>query len=290
MSGPERGAESIAQNVAEILNPGAHRPTLLVCEHAGVGVPEHLSGLYPDALMRTHYGSDLGSRALTMALAERLTTPAICAHYSRIVIDCNRRLDDPTLFLPSADGVSVAANHSITASDRELRVRGIYAPLHALVESQLETLAQRTHDLLYVAVHSFTPQLGDDPRPWDAGVMWDVDDRVALGAADILRRENGLHIGLNEPYSGRAIQDFSVDFHAERQGFANISIEIRQDHLSDASGVERWADRLAGALEPFIDSPPSRLATATEGGAPRFATNAVEFLETAGTWGVQRAS
>ncbi|MEL6366640.1 MAG: N-formylglutamate amidohydrolase [Pseudomonadota bacterium] len=289
MSGPDRGAESIAENVAEILNPTSEQATLLVCEHAGVGIPSHLSGLYPEPLMRTHYGSDLGSRALTVALAERLATPAVCAHYSRVVIDCNRRLDDPTLFLPIADGVSVTANHGVTAADRDLRVRGIYAPLHTLVESQLETMAQRETDVLYVAVHSFTPQLGEHTRPWDAGVMWDVDDRVALAAADTLRRENGIHVGLNEPYSGRAIQDFSVDFHAERQGFANISIEIRQDHLANASGVQRWADRLARALEPFVDSPPPRLSAATEG-APRFATNTVDFLETAGTWGVQRAS
>ncbi|MEL6215124.1 MAG: N-formylglutamate amidohydrolase, partial [Pseudomonadota bacterium] len=148
MSAPDRGAESIAENVAEILNPTSEQATLLVCEHAGVGIPSHLSGLYPEPLMRTHYGSDLGSRALTVALAERLATPAVCARYSRIVIDCNRRLDDPTLFLPTADGVSVTANHGITAADRDLRVRGIYAPLHTLVESQLETMAQRETDVL----------------------------------------------------------------------------------------------------------------------------------------------
>ncbi|MEO0364243.1 MAG: N-formylglutamate amidohydrolase [Pseudomonadota bacterium] len=265
-------------------------PAILVCEHAGVDIPVHLRGQYPKDLLSTHYGSDLGSRALTLALAERLNAPALCARYSRIVIDCNRRLDDPTLFLPEADGLVVAANHSVAVQDRHDRVHGIYAPWHATVERILEQRHEAVSNLLYVAVHSFTPTLNGHLRPWDAGLMWDLDDRVALGVGKSLQAESGLTVGMNEPYSGKAIQDFSIDFHAERQGFSNISIEVRQDHLATANGVEAWADRLAKALRPFVSAAPLRLAAATDGQSPSFATEAAQFLDAAGKWGVQRAS
>ncbi|MEL7312148.1 MAG: N-formylglutamate amidohydrolase [Pseudomonadota bacterium] len=276
--------------VSENLSGDAGCLALLVCEHAGVGIPEHLQGRYPSDLMSTHYGSDLGSRALTIALAERLAAPALCAHYSRIVIDCNRRLDDPTLFLPEADGLAVTANHALSTRDRHHRVHEIYAPWHAAVESALQAQCAISTDLLYVAVHSFTPVLNGRQRPWDAGLMWDVDDRVATEVGRHLKKNSGLTIGMNEPYSGKAIQDFSIDFHAERQGFSNISIEVRQDHLATDAGVQAWADRLAAALRPFVQSPPARLATATESAPPTFATDPGDFLETAGQWGVQRAS
>lgn len=237
--------------------------------------------------MQSHYGCDLGAGALTRELSQRLSSSAICAHYSRIVIDCNRQLDDESLFLPRADGAAVAANRSLTANDRQNRIDSIYVPFHVEVESRLAAMAEQHRSLLYVAIHSFTPQLAGVARPWDAGVMWDIDDRVALGVADALDAGGALHIGRNEPYSGQAVQDFSVDFHAERQGFANISIEVRQDHLLTSEGIAFWADCLAEALQPYVASPPARLVGFE---THEFMTEPSTFVAMANRWGVQRAS
>ena len=54
-----------------------------------------------------------------------------------------------------------------------------------------------------VAIHSFTPRLrGRPPRPWQIGMLWHHDGRIALPLIARLRGE-GLCVGDNEPYSGQ---------------------------------------------------------------------------------------
>lgn len=239
----------------EILNPRAKRPLLLVCEHASRNLPGRLEDAFPEALMRTHYGSDIGTDALTRMLSEALDARAVVARYSRIVIDCNRRLDDPTLLLTDTELGPVPANADITPEERAARIEEIYVPFHAAVAHEIRTFTDAGLTPVYVAIHSFTPELTGSPRPWDMGVMWDADPRLAQRLHEALHTEPGLLIGDNEPYSGKYAADFSVDFHAERTGLANVAIEIRQDHLQSDAGVSTWAVRLASALDELVRAP-----------------------------------
>ncbi|MEM6808704.1 MAG: N-formylglutamate amidohydrolase [Pseudomonadota bacterium] len=239
----------------EILNADATRPLLLVCEHASRRVPDQLHGAYPEMLLDTHYGCDIGTEPLVRQLAESLGARAVIARYSRIVIDCNRRLDDPTLLLADTDLGPVAANSDLSDAELKARVDDIYVPFHAAVGRELRELSSGLSSPVYVAIHSFTPELTGSARPWDMGVMWDADPRLAQRLHESLHQEPGLLIGDNEPYSGKYAADFSVDFHAERAGLANVAIEIRQDHLRTAAGVSAWAVRLATALDELARAP-----------------------------------
>jgi predicted N-formylglutamate amidohydrolase len=236
----------------EILNPHATRPLLLVCEHASRNLPERLEGAYPEALMRTHYGCDIGTDALTRQLAEALQARAVVARYSRIVIDCNRRLRDPTLLLADTELGPVPANTDVSDEERAARIGEIFVPFHAAVSREIRSFTDAGVTPVYVAIHSFTPELTGSPRPWDMGVMWDADPRLAQRLHEALHTEPGLLIGDNEPYSGKYAADFSVDFHAERIGLANVAIEIRQDHLQSEAGISAWAVRLASALDELV--------------------------------------
>ncbi|MEM8546604.1 MAG: N-formylglutamate amidohydrolase [Pseudomonadota bacterium] len=235
----------------EVLNPASQCPVLLVCEHAGDRVPLQLAAGYSRDVMGTHYGADLGAGAVTRLLAERLGATAVLARYSRIVIDPNRRLDDPTLVLAEADGAPVSANQNLSASALKARITDLYLPLHLQIAAELSRLASRAVPI-YVAIHSFTPMLAGSARPWDAGIMWDTDARVADRVIASLAAASDFQVGLNEPYTGKAPQDFSVDFHAERNGLPNVAIEMRQDHLATQSGIERWAVLLETALRPLL--------------------------------------
>ena len=202
--------------------------------------------------MQTHYGCDIGAGALATQVAERLSASLVLANYSRIVIDCNRRLNDPTLILQRANGEPVSANNNLPAADHAARVEGLYVPFHATVSGQVERITGLGLIPVYIAIHSFTPQLDAGLRPWDVGIMWYTDDRIAVPLIQALRHDAALQVGDNEPYSGRVVQDFSVDFHAERNGYACVAIEVRQDHLSSDAGIASWADRLATALLPIV--------------------------------------
>jgi predicted N-formylglutamate amidohydrolase len=86
-------------------------------------------------------------------------------------------------------------------------------------------------------------------------VLWNQDGRFALPLIERLRRETGLVIGDNEPYSGGLAGD-TLDVHATGRGLADALIEIRQDLIGGAAGIALWANRLAPIVEDIIDRPP----------------------------------
>ena len=149
----------------------------------------------------------------------------------------------------------VPANIGLSEAERDARIHEIFVPFHAAVEREIRSFTEAGKTPVYVAIHSFTPELTGSPRPWDMGVMWDADPRLAQRLHEALHTQPGLLIGDNEPYSGKYAADFSVDFHAERTGLANVAIEIRQDHLQSAEGISTWAVRLATALDELVRAP-----------------------------------
>ena len=92
-------------------------------------------------------------------------------------------------------------------------------------------------------------------RPWHIGVLWDKDPRIAVPLLESLGAMEGICIGDNEPYSGRHPDDYTIDFHAESTGLANVGIEVRQDLVNTEEGAERWSVILADALQDILADP-----------------------------------
>ena len=68
-------------------------------------------------------------------------------------------------------------------------------------------------------------------------------------------RDAGYLTGDNEPYSGKAPADYTVDNHGEANGLPCVGIEIRQDLVGDAAGI----DRIAAVMHDIVASIPERL-------------------------------
>jgi predicted N-formylglutamate amidohydrolase len=240
----------------ELLAVRPQRPALLVCDHAAARMPEALGTLgLPPAKLADHIALDIGAAALTRALVDQLQIPAVLAAYSRLVVDCNRRLDDPTVIPVISDGTPVPGNAGLDHQQRTLRAETLYWPYHHAVRDQLANLERQAPAPAFIAIHSFTPTMNGASRPWDIGILWDKDPRMPGPVMARLRQMEGLHVGDNEPYSGRHPADFTVDHHAEAEGLPHVSIEVRQDLITTAEGVELWAGRLAAALAPILDDP-----------------------------------
>lgn len=237
----------------EVFVGGRRWPALIVCDHASAAVPEALGdlGLTRAQLLR-HIGWDIGAAGVARGLATRLGLPAVLGGYSRLVVDCNRRLDDPTSMLPSSDGDLVPGNRTITPSDRRRRALEIFEPYHAAIERELAVGLREAEAPALIAVHSFTPRFGGVDRPWHCGILWDRDPRLAVPLLEGLAAEPGLHVGDNEPYSGRHPADYTIDTHAEGRGWPHVCLEIRQDLIGDEPGQRQWAERLARLLEPLL--------------------------------------
>ncbi len=226
----------------QIVGEGRASRWLVTCDHASNHVPDWVAGGdlgICAADMARHIAYDVGAAGLSVALADALGCPAILSGFSRLVIDANRGVDDPTLVMRLYDGTIIPANR--TADVRE-RLERLYHPYHAA----LAGLAARAADTVIVAVHSFTPSLkGRGLRPWQVGVLHShLDQRLSHA---LLARLAGhdLVVGDNEPYAGHLPGD-SIDKHALQDRRHNTLIEVRNDLIGD--GVA-WAALLAPLLE-----------------------------------------
>ena len=238
-----------------VINPLAESSTLLVCDHASSRFPEALGdmGLDPFA-RRCHLAIDIGAGALTERLSESLGVTAVLAQYSRLVVDCNRQLLDPSAFLVFGDGIFVPGNNNLSEVEKKRRSDAIYWPYHNAISDQVLRLRSIGPPPLFVSIHSFTPVLNGVSRSWEMGVLWDADEEGARIVIEELRSA-GYRVGDNEPYSGKAPQDFTVDPHAEGNALRHAAIEIRQDLIDDDHGV----DEIAALLHRVFDLIPERI-------------------------------
>ena len=246
-------------------------PFVLISDHAGQRVPAALRDLgLPQTELDRHIGWDIGIAGTTAALAARLGAWAILQTYSRLVIDCNRHLDDPTSIVVASDGDAVPGNVGLDEAARAARTREIFEPYHAALEAELEAVVATSGAArpALIAIHSFTDVFGGCARPWHCGILWDRDPRLALPLLAALRAEPGLVVGDNEPYSGRHPADYTVDTHGERHGRPHVCIEVRQDLLVDAAGIAAWADRLASPLAALLADASLYRAAGIDGGGP----------------------
>ena len=167
--------------------------------------------------------------------------------FSRLLIDPNRGLDDPTLIMRLSDGAVVPGNARLDEAERQRRIERYWAPYHGAAAGLIDAALAGGRRPVVVAVHSFTPFWKGVARPWHAGLLWDRDRRFSDLLMSELSREAGLVVAHNEPYSGGLAGD-SIDQHATRHGLANTLIEIRQDLIAEPAGVAEWVDRLAAGL------------------------------------------
>jgi predicted N-formylglutamate amidohydrolase len=242
----------------ELVRQEGRAALLLICDHASRAIPRALGrlGLEESLLMR-HIGWDIGAAGVTRRLAALLDAPAVLCGYSRLVIDCNRGLGDPTSIPEVSDGIAVPGNVGLTPAARVARVDGIFGPYHAAIATQLAAFADRGVVPVLFSVHSFTPVMNGFARPWHVGILWDKDPRVPVPLiAELAAADPRRIVGDNEPYSEReAPAGYSVRTHAVPAGLPHAGVEIRQDLIDTDAGIVEWADALAAALRPILARP-----------------------------------
>nr|WP_074221601.1 N-formylglutamate amidohydrolase [Rhodovulum sp. ES.010] len=235
----------------ETIEAGRGSRWLVTCDHATNIVPASVNGGdlgLPAEDMARHIAWDPGAAGVARRLAERLDAPLTMTRFSRLVIDPNRGEDDPTLVMRLYDGSVIPANRAVGAAEIERRLDAFWRPYDA----ELDRLAKRRADTVFVSIHSFTPRLnGRGDRPWQIGVLHGADDRFARPLLARLRREPDLCVGENEPYGGHLPGD-AVDRHAIANGLPNVLIELRNDVIASEEDQIAWADRLAPILREVL--------------------------------------
>lgn len=244
-------AKISAAEAYEIVTADGACRLILLCDHASNALPPDYQGLgVPAAQRERHIAYDIGARDLTLGLADRLGATAVLSRFSRLLIDLNRGLDDPTLIMQISDGAVVPGNRELSEAERAQRIARFHQPYHMAIAGAISAVAARGQMPFLVSVHSFTPVWRGWPRPWQVGILWDRDERVARAMIEGFRAQ-GLVVGDNEPYHG-ALEGDTLHTHGTLTGFPHALIEVRQDLIAGKTGVDEWVERVARVVEPIM--------------------------------------
>ncbi|MCP4071003.1 MAG: N-formylglutamate amidohydrolase [Hyphomicrobiales bacterium] len=228
---------------------------ILLCDHARNNLPEKYGSLgLSRAQFERHIAYDIGAEALTIGLAKRLGVPAIMTKFSRLLIDPNRGLDDPTLIMKLSDGTVIDGNHPIEESEVEHRKRNFYQPYHDAVSTLIEKSLGRGVVPMIFSIHSFTDSWKGEARHWHAGILWDQDERLPNKLLEQMAKQTDIIVGNNEPYDG-ALSNDTLYTHCTKRGLAHALLEVRQDLICHIGGINEWVDRLVKVIEPVIGLP-----------------------------------
>ncbi len=233
----------------EIINNGSQSPFLFVCEHAGNAIPQKLNGLgLPASKLELHIAVDIGARSVATKLAQRLACTLILQRYSRLVIDCNRPIGTAGSIPAVSDSITIPGNHHITTQNRIQREVSIFAPYATQCKTKIAH-----HNIGFVySIHSFTPRMNGQNRPWDIGFLYrNRSSRGEQLAALFHNLWPDLSVGLNQPYFIEDETDWFIPVCAETRGVPHCLIEIRNDHLRTAKDCDLWAERLYQLFTQF---------------------------------------
>jgi predicted N-formylglutamate amidohydrolase len=237
------------RSVVMVENPDGVGSFVIVCDHASNRIPERYKsfGFAEDAL-QTHIAWDPGALPVARLLSARLAAPLLWPDVSRLVIDCNRAAEASSLIVAESEGRPVTANVGLSEGERSRRLELIHTPYHAAIDLCLKRRLAAGRPTMLIAIHSFTPVYLGRSRPWQIGIVFGEDRRMADLLVDELKADPALSVGINEPYSPADQVYYTVERHAGASRLPAAMIEIRNDEIGDDAGQQSWADRLAKIL------------------------------------------
>jgi predicted N-formylglutamate amidohydrolase len=229
----------------EIINEKSSSNLIFICEHASNFIPPAYDNLgLSERDLSRHIALDIGAKDLTIALAQKLSAPAINACFSRLLIDPNRALQQHGLIPEISDKTIIEGNQDLCPDKIQKRIDKYYQPFH---DAAAELIDDNPHPCpLIINIHSFTETMNGVKRPWKIGLLWNEDHRLRNLILPELSNI-GFNVGDNQPYSGKDLY-FTLDHHAAPRGLPHIMFEIRQDQINTANGVQKYC----GILLPII--------------------------------------
>ena len=239
-----------------VVNEQGAAPIVLLCEHAANAIPARYGNLgLPAAELERHIAYDIGAAEVARQLAGRLDAPLVLSGYSRLLIDCNRPLDAPGSIPVRSEATDIPGNMGLSAAERAARDRLFFAPFRARVAALLEQRIAARRPTVLIGMHSFTPVFLGVARPWQVGVLYHRAHRLADMLLVALRKDPSLVVGDNEPYRVTPGGDYTVPWVGEARGLATALFEVRQDLITEATGVAAWSARLAAVLARVAADP-----------------------------------
>ena len=207
---------------------------LIIADHASNYIPEEYINLgLPDSFLSNHIAFDIGVKELVLDLSNRLKCRVIQGKYSRLLIDLNRDLDDPTIIPEIVDRKIIPGNIGLQKCEVRLRIKKIYNKYH----NEIERIIRNEKVNIILSLHSFNPIFMNKKRLLEFGILSNEDKNLSSIIIDQLRLQK-TNVGDNKPYKGNLIGD-SMYRHGLRNKLPHALIEVRNDLLSNPTKIKR---------------------------------------------------
>lgn len=236
-----------------MFRPESAAPVVFLCEHAGNLLPRRCGdlGVGPEELTR-HIAWDIGAFRVAELLAERFEAPLIWQRYSRLVVDCNRHLEAPSLIPETSEATPVPGNFRLFQNERLARIAEIWQPFQDAVAALLDRRTARGLPTLLVAMHSFNPVYHQRTRPWHIGFLPGAIAWPSLALHDALKPDRTLTVALDQPYRIDEY-DQTIPVHGDARQIPSTLVEIRNDLIAHEAGCIAWCERLGDAIATVLE-------------------------------------
>ncbi|WP_152511906.1 MULTISPECIES: N-formylglutamate amidohydrolase [unclassified Labrenzia] len=226
-------------------------PFVFVCDHASnfFPPPYDTSLGITDADKIAHIAWDPGALGVARGLAKSLDAPLVHTTVSRLIIDCNREESRADLIPCLSETTQIAGNRNLSADEKAFRLNLAHRPFHKAIDKVINQRLDRGLPTAVVSIHSFTPVYKGQSRPWEIGLIYDKDRRLADPVLEGLKAKGGLTVGDNEPYAPSDGVYYTIRRHGEDRKLPCLMIEIRNDEVKTSAEEAQWSDLLAPLLE-----------------------------------------
>jgi predicted N-formylglutamate amidohydrolase len=240
--------------IPEAIAPRTPRsPFFFTCEHASNAIPEDMPLQEADKpWLETHWAWDPGAAMVTRAAASRFGSGAVLARASRLVCDVNRKIGGPGFIRQTVEGCPLSFNQNLDAAETQRRIDQYYLPYHRVLHDRLQDRLGEGQSPLLLAIHSFTPLMEEEVREMEVSVVF--DDQCPDKAQKFIRsfEDQGLKVGINQPYSGVKGQMYSAWYHGRGCGMDYLELEMRQDFFQTRRGAAAMTEAVANALQALL--------------------------------------
>lgn len=202
---------------------------IVTCEHGGNQVPPMFRSLFSMAgdRLASHRGWDPGALELARRFARSAAVPLITSRVTRLLVDLNRSLNHPSLFSSQVQQLDSTQQSAILTQ--------FYHPYRDHVRREIDAILSRDGVVLHLSIHTFTPELDGEERPFDIGLLYDPARQLEVEMVDLWGEE--LRSGSSQPWSIRRNEPYlgTMDGLAQslrevlpRDHYIGIELEVNQ--------------------------------------------------------------
>lgn len=225
---------------------------MLTCEHGGNQIPASYRVQFKahKDVLSTHRGLDIGVLEIAKLMQKKLKAPFIYSTISRLVVDLNRSLNNPTLFSEFMKRLPKATLQKVLAK--------YYFPHWVKVRKNIRILLHTEKRVVHVAVHSMTDQLNGQKRKMHLALLYNPAFKNEVGFSSSwikeLRKEFPDYIiARNKPYRGDG-DGLTCEMRKENRpdNYVGLEIELNQGMLLKMNAKQKAT--LASGLSRSLNS------------------------------------